>query len=120
VARIGHHYKTQGERREKVKQNHRKAKTPVPRSIPSQEGGEDNHPFSTDPHPLIENGEHMDYKMLILLSIFPPVALSNIFRYEYTHYNPRFRFLPVSVWGGMHPYHHVIKKEKLLSSKNVS
>jgi len=54
--------------------------------------------------------------------VFPLLNLrhkdkQNIFRH--THDHSSFRFFPVSVRGGMHPYHHAIKEEKLLSSKKV-
>ena len=29
-------------------------------------------------------------------------------RTHHDHDHPRFRFLPASIWGGMHPYHHAI------------
>jgi len=40
-------------------------------------------------------------------------------RIFHTHDYSRFRFVPVSVRGGMQPYHRAIKEEKLLSSKKV-
>jgi len=38
---------------------------------------------------------------------------------RHTHDHPRFRFLPVSIRGGMQQYHHAMKDEKLLSSKKA-
>jgi len=53
------------------------------------------------------------------IAIFAEQHMKAYNRMHHDHDHPRFRFVPVSVRGGMQQYQNAIKEEKLLSSKKV-